>query len=97
MVEYRDVVMEDLSTLERIRRALDTGQIREFHFHDHELALRHQHKVVSDVLSEYDRRQAETSGGLSPFEVPGSGSAQVAGFPAEFVFADIAFFHASLQ
>ena len=55
MVEFRDVVMEDLSTLERIQRALDSGQIKEFHFHDHELALRHQHKVVTDVLAQYER------------------------------------------
>lgn len=61
MVEYRDVVMEDLSTLERIQRALDTGQIKQFHFHDHELALRHQHKVVTEILAEYDRQQGETA------------------------------------
>ncbi len=58
MVEYRDIVMEDFSTLERIQRALDTGQIRQFHFHDHELALRHQHKVVTDALAAYDREVA---------------------------------------
>ena len=38
--------------------ARDTGQIRHFHFHDHELALRHQHKVVSDILAAHDREQA---------------------------------------
>jgi glycine betaine catabolism A len=59
MVEFRDVVMEDLSTLERIQRACDTGRIKQFHFHDHELALRHQHKVVTDILAAYDREQAE--------------------------------------
>jgi glycine betaine catabolism A len=58
MVEYRDVVMEDLSTLERIQRALDTRQIKQFHYHDHELALRHQHKTVTDILAQYDREQA---------------------------------------
>ena len=55
MVEFRDVVMEDLSTLERIQRALDTGRIRQFHFHDHELALRHQHHVVTQILADWDR------------------------------------------
>jgi phenylpropionate dioxygenase-like ring-hydroxylating dioxygenase large terminal subunit len=59
MVEFRDVVMEDLSTLERIQRALDSGQIKEFHYHDHELALRHQAKVVRDVVAEYERRGPE--------------------------------------
>lgn len=56
MVEFRDVVMEDLSTLERIQRAVDSGQITEFHYHDHELALRHQAKVVKDVVEAWERR-----------------------------------------
>ena len=58
MVEVRDVVMEDFSTLERIQRALDSGQITQFHYHDHELALRHQHHVVTKILAGYDREQA---------------------------------------
>jgi Rieske 2Fe-2S family protein len=58
MVEYRDVSMEDLSTLERIQRALDSGQITQFHYHDHEVALRHQHKVVTDIIADYDRELA---------------------------------------
>jgi len=60
MVEFRDVVMEDLSTLERIQRALDTGRIRQFHFHDHELALRHQHHVVTEILAAWDCEQAQS-------------------------------------
>ncbi len=70
MVEFRDVVMEDLSTLERIQRALDTGQIRQFHYHDHELALRHQHKVVSDILSAWQRSQAGQPAALRGFNWP---------------------------
>ncbi|RZJ97600.1 MAG: hypothetical protein EOO76_18645 [Novosphingobium sp.] len=62
MVEFRDVVMEDFSTLERIQRALDTGQIKQFHYHDHELALRHQHHVVTQILAEWDREQASAQG-----------------------------------
>lgn len=58
MVEFRDVVMEDLSTLERIQNSLNSGQIKVFHFHDHELALRHQHKVVTDILADYDQERA---------------------------------------
>lgn len=57
MIEGRDVVMEDLSTVERIQRALDTGRIKEFQFHDHEIALRHHHKVIRDVLAAYDEEQ----------------------------------------
>ena len=59
MIEFRDVVFEDMSTLERIQRALDTGQMPFFHYHDHEVALRHRHKVVLDKLAEYDRLKAE--------------------------------------
>ncbi len=58
MVEFRDVVMEDLSTLERIQRALDSGQIKHFHYHDHELALRHNHKVVCDIIAAWERECA---------------------------------------
>jgi hypothetical protein len=63
MIEYRDVVMEDLSTVERVQRALDNGEIRYFHFHDHELALRHQYQVVTDVLARYDRQMASNANG----------------------------------
>lgn len=62
MVEYRDVSMEDLSTLERIQRSLETGRIKEFHYHDHELSLRHQHKVITDILADYDRELVEKAG-----------------------------------
>jgi hypothetical protein len=62
MVEFRDVVMEDLSTLERIQRALDAGRIREFHYHDHELALRHQYQVVTETVAAYERKQAGSPG-----------------------------------
>lgn len=58
MVEFRDVVMEDLSTLECIQRALDSGQIKHFNYHDHELALRHNHKVCSDIVAAWEREQA---------------------------------------
>lgn len=56
-VEFRDLILEDLTTLERIQRALDTGQIKEFHFHDHEIALRHQHHVVSDYVRRFESEQ----------------------------------------
>jgi hypothetical protein len=58
MVEFRDVVMEDLSTLERIQRAVDGGQITEFHYHDHELALRHQAKAVKDAVAAWEQARA---------------------------------------
>jgi phenylpropionate dioxygenase-like ring-hydroxylating dioxygenase large terminal subunit len=63
MVEFRDVVMEDLSTLERIQRAVDSGRIREFHFHDHELALRHQAKVVRDAVAAWERQRPHDEAG----------------------------------
>ena len=58
MVEFRDIVMEDFS---RRKRSLDTGQIKQFHNHDHELALPHQHKVVTDILAAYDREVAPSA------------------------------------
>jgi hypothetical protein len=53
--------MEDLSTLERIQRALDSGQIKQFHYHDHELALRHQAKVVRDVVAAWEKRPGRSA------------------------------------
>jgi phenylpropionate dioxygenase-like ring-hydroxylating dioxygenase large terminal subunit len=57
-VEFRDLILEDLNTLERIQRAMETGKITEFHYHDHEVALRHQHHVVCERLKRYDAEQA---------------------------------------
>jgi Rieske 2Fe-2S family protein len=53
-VEFRDVILEDLNTLERIQRSIDNGQLKEFQFHDHEVALRHQAYVVNDYVKRYD-------------------------------------------
>jgi phenylpropionate dioxygenase-like ring-hydroxylating dioxygenase large terminal subunit len=55
MVELRDAVLEDCNTLERIQAALDQGLITEFQFHDHELALRHQHHVVRQWVENFER------------------------------------------
>lgn len=52
LVELRDTLLEDINTLERAQRALDAGLVREFHFHDHELALRHHYHVVRRTLAE---------------------------------------------
>ncbi len=57
-VEFRDLILEDLNTLERIQRSLDTGLIKEFHFHDHEAALRHQYHVVRERIAALDEAQA---------------------------------------
>lgn len=50
MAELRDAVLEDANTLERIQRNLNTGLIKSFYYHDHELMLRHQHYMVSKHL-----------------------------------------------
>ena len=55
MVELRDAVLEDCNTLERIQNSLDQGLIEEFLFHDHELALRHQHHVVKQWVKDYEK------------------------------------------
>lgn len=54
MVELRDAVLEDGNTLERIQRSLKQGLIKEFVFHDHELALRHHYHAVVDWVERYD-------------------------------------------
>ncbi len=62
LVELRDTLLEDTNTLERTQRALDAGLLSEFVFHDHELALRHHHHVVSDYLAAH---AARTRGALA--------------------------------
>ncbi len=54
MVELRDAVLEDGNTLERIQSSLRQGLIKEFVFHDHELALRHHYHTVVDWVRRYD-------------------------------------------
>lgn len=55
MVELRDAVLEDCNTLERIQQSLDQGLLKEFVFHDHELALRHQYHVVKQWLENFEK------------------------------------------
>ncbi|MGD9604201.1 MAG: aromatic ring-hydroxylating dioxygenase subunit alpha [Gammaproteobacteria bacterium] len=55
MVELRDAVLEDCNTLERIQSALDQGLLKEFQYHDHELALRHQYHVVRQWVEDYEK------------------------------------------
>ena len=56
MVELRDAVLEDANTLERVQSSLNQGLIKEFIFHDHELALRHHYRVVVRAVEEYEKR-----------------------------------------
>jgi Rieske 2Fe-2S family protein len=65
-VEFRDVILEDLNTLERIQRAIDAGLIEAFNFHDHEVALRHQAAVVRQTIEDYDRECANEKSGATP-------------------------------
>ena len=55
LVELRDAVLEDGNTLERIQRSLKQGLIKEFVFHDHELALRHHYHTVVNWVEDYER------------------------------------------
>lgn len=57
MVELRDAVLEDGNTLERIQQSLRQGLIKEFVFHDHELALRHQYHTVVDWVERFESGQ----------------------------------------
>ena len=59
IVELRQVVMmEDINTLERIQRSIESGQFNEFYFHDHELALRHHYHTVAKMIKDYEMEQS---------------------------------------
>tara|TARA_B100001123_G_scaffold252150_1_gene281309 strand:- start:527 stop:1753 length:1227 start_codon:yes stop_codon:yes gene_type:complete len=55
IVELRDAVLEDTNTLERIQIALKRQTIREFIYHDHELALRYNFHTVNRWVQEYEK------------------------------------------
>jgi Rieske 2Fe-2S family protein len=59
VVELRDAVLEDAKTLERIQRNLNTGLVKTFHFHDHELMLRYQHYSIRKHLGIDAKEKAE--------------------------------------
>ena len=46
-----DIILEDSSPLEGMQAMLNSGAIREFHFNDEELLVRHLHKVVVDQVN----------------------------------------------
>ncbi|MGV2290449.1 SRPBCC family protein [Trinickia sp. YCB016] len=50
-VALRDVLLEDLSTLERTQRAAETGAKKHMILQDHELLVRHNYHVVERVLA----------------------------------------------
>ena len=52
--ELRDVASEDLNTLERAQENIKSGAIKQFHFHDHEVLLRHHYKTVLGYLGMND-------------------------------------------
>ncbi len=55
-IAFRDTLMEDSATHERVQRALGSGAMEHFHFQDEELVLRNFHHAV-------DRRLAAAAGG----------------------------------
>ena len=57
-VELRDAVLEDANTLERVQSAVSSGVINEFHFHDQEIALRHNHATVKQYIEDFERQTA---------------------------------------
>ena len=50
VVEFRDGLREDLTTLEATQQGLMSGAIKELHFSDQELLCRHQYQVVDDIV-----------------------------------------------
>ncbi len=57
-VELRDLLIEDLNTLERAQANVMNGSIREFHFQDHEVVLRLHNATIRQWLKD---AQANTS------------------------------------
>ena len=49
-VLLRDIVREDLNTLETTQAALNTGAIKTLQLSDQEILCRHQYKVVDDIV-----------------------------------------------
>ena len=50
-VTYRDVIMEDASTMENTQAVIASGAKTHFNFQDEELLLRHDNKVLADYMS----------------------------------------------
>ncbi|HIF10186.1 MAG TPA: hypothetical protein EYQ81_10340 [Sneathiellales bacterium] len=48
----------DANTLERVQSAGSSGVIKEFHFHDQEIALRHNHAVVKQYIEDFEQHSA---------------------------------------
>ena len=49
-IYLRDVLREDLSTVERTQAGLSSGALGEMLFSDQEVALRHQYRVIDDMI-----------------------------------------------
>lgn len=62
MVNLRDTLLEDGNTLERSQRALNQGLLKEFTFHDHELALRHHYHAVVNWVERMEREKGLIGG-----------------------------------
>ena len=56
-VVFRDPLLEDASTHERVQRGLMSGVVEAFQFQDEEIMARHGHQVVMDLVEAYDRQE----------------------------------------
>jgi carnitine monooxygenase subunit len=52
-----DIILEDASPSEGMQAMLNSGAIKEFHFNDEELLLRHLHKVVVDYVDAGEKQK----------------------------------------
>jgi phenylpropionate dioxygenase-like ring-hydroxylating dioxygenase large terminal subunit len=52
-VAFRDTLLEDASTHERVQGGVMSGAIKSFHFQDEEIMARHGHKVVRDIIEAF--------------------------------------------
>jgi len=53
IVQLREALFEDLTTIEMTQKGLESGAIQQIVLSDQELAIRHQHQVLDKILSNY--------------------------------------------
>jgi hypothetical protein len=58
-VLFRDVLLEDASTSEKIQSVLASGAKTHFVLHDQELLIRHDLKVIEDCVGFYQTRREQ--------------------------------------
>jgi hypothetical protein len=62
-ITYRDLIMEDASTMEQTQSVIASGAKTHFNFQDEELLLRHDNKVLAEYMGLTNGRARGRRGG----------------------------------